>query len=92
LFKVERNGAAAAQAELKACFGKTCKIRAHLQRGISWVGFVEGQSDPVFRGLAKRYNTCFPARPIEVHPTQAEIVDRAIWVMETEDDTGTAFS
>ena len=91
LFKVEKYGPAAAQAELKTRFGKTCKIQAHLQGKISWIGFVKGQSDPVFRGLAKRYNTCFPANPIKVHPTQSEIVDRAIWVVETEDDTGTAF-
>ncbi|WP_340263954.1 reverse transcriptase domain-containing protein [Sulfitobacter pontiacus] len=91
LFKVEKHGPAAAQAELKKRFGKTCKIQSHLQGKISWIGFVKGQSDPVFRGLAKRYNTCFPANPIKVHPTQAEIVDRAIWVVETEDDTGTAF-
>ena len=91
LFKVEKNGPAAAQAELKTRFGKTCKIQAHLQGKISWVGFVKGQSDPVFRGLANRYNSCFPANPIKVHPTQAEILDRAVWVLETENDTGTAF-
>nr|WP_239032630.1 reverse transcriptase domain-containing protein [Leisingera sp. MMG026] len=91
LFKVERSGLAAAQTELKSRFGKSCKIQSHLQGKISWVGFVKGQSDPVFRGMAKRYNACFPANPIKVHPTRAEIVDRAIWVVETEFDNGTAF-
>lgn len=91
LFRVEKHGPAAAQTELKARFGKTCKIQAHLQGKISWVGFVKGQSDPVFRGLAKRYNACFPTNPIKVHPTQAEILDRAVWVVETDADTGSAF-
>ncbi len=91
LFKVERTGVVAAQAELTARFGKSCKLQAHLQGKISWVGFVKGQSDPVFRGLAKRYNALFPKNPIKVHPTQAEILDRAVWVLETENDTGTAF-
>lgn len=91
LYKVEKHGSAAAEAELKMRFGKTCKIQANLQGKISWVGFVKGQSDPVFRGLANRYNSCFPANPIKVHPTQAEILDRAVWVLETENDTGTAF-
>lgn len=91
LFKVEKHGPAAVEAELKTRFGKTCKIQAHLQGKISWVGFVKGQSDPVYRGLANRYNSCFPANPIKVHPTQAGILDRAVWVLETVNDTGTAF-
>lgn len=91
LFKVESTGVAAAEAELKTRFGKSRKIQAHLQGKISWVGFVKGQSDPVFRGLAERYNACFPASPIKVHPTQAELLDRSVWVLETEKDTGTAF-
>lgn len=91
LFKVESTSVVATQAELTARFGKSCKLQAYLQGKISWVGFVKGQSDPVFRGLAKRYNACFPAKPIKVHPTQADILDRAVWVLETENDTGTAF-
>jgi RNA-directed DNA polymerase len=91
LFKVESIDVAAAQAELTTRFGKSCGIQAHLQGKISWVGFVKGQSDPVFRGLARRYNACFPASPIKVHPTQAEILDRSIWVLETDKFTGTAF-
>ena len=91
LCKVEKLGPAAAQAELITRLGKPCKIQAHLQGKISWVGFVKGQSDPVFRGLAQRYNGCFPASPIRVHPTQAELLDRSVWVLETENDTGTAF-
>lgn len=91
LFKVEKLGDVTAQAELGTRLGKPCGIQAHLQGKISWVGFVKGQSDPVFRGLAKRYNACFPANLIKVHPTLAEILDRAVWVLETESDTGTAF-
>lgn len=91
LFKIESTDVATAQAELTTRLGKSCNIQAHLQGKISWVGFVKGQSDPVFRGLAKRYNACFPAKPIKVDPTQAEILDRAVWVLETENDTGTAF-
>ena len=91
LFRVESTGVAAAEAELKTRIGKPCKIQAHLQGKISWVGFVKGKSDPVFRGLAKRYNACFPESPIKVHPTQSELLDRSVWVLETEKNTGTAF-
>ncbi|MEN8980996.1 MAG: reverse transcriptase domain-containing protein [Planktotalea arctica] len=91
LFKVEKSGPVAAQAELGKRLGKPCSIQAHLQGKISWVGFVKGQSDPVFRGLAKRYNQCFSKNPIKINPTETERADRAIWVVETNDDTGTAF-
>lgn len=91
LFKVEKLGSVAAQAELGKRLGKPCSIQAYLQGKISWVGFVKGQSDPVFRGLAKRYNQCFSKNPIKVQPTKAERADRAIWVVETDNDTGTAF-
>lgn len=91
LYKVESIGVPAAQAELATRFGKSCGIQANLQGRISWVGFVKGQSDPIFRGLAKRYNNCFPSNPIKVHPTQLEILDRSVWVLETDNDTGTAF-
>ncbi|MEP0234419.1 reverse transcriptase domain-containing protein [Roseibium sp.] len=91
LYKVERFGVAATQVELATRFGKSCTIQAHLRGKISWVGFVKGQADPVFRGLAKRYNTCFPLNLIKVHPTQTEILGRSVWVLETEKDTGTAF-
>jgi len=91
LFKIESTGVTAAQTELNTRFGKSCKIHTHLQGKISWIGFVKGQSDPVFRGLAQRYNACFPTCTIKVHPTQTEILDRSVWVLETENDTGTAF-
>ena len=91
LFKIESTDLVTAQAELEDRFGKSCRIQAHLQGKISWIGFVKGQSDPVFRGLAKKYNDFFPANPIKIHPTQAEILDRAVWVLETENHSGTAF-
>lgn len=91
LYKIEKIGADDAQKELAARAGKSLSIQAHVQGRISWIGFVKGQSDPVFRGLAKRYNACFPSRPIKVHPTQADILERAVWVLETDSNTGTAF-
>ena len=91
LLKVEKLGPAATQAELGKRLGKPCSIQAHLQGKISWVGFVKGQSDPVFRSLAKRYNRSFSTSLIKVHPSEIERADRAIWVVETNGDTGTAF-
>lgn len=91
LYKIERFGVAAAQAELSSRLGRACGIGAHLRGKISWVGFTKGQADPVFRGLAKRYNASFPEHAVRIHPTKEEILDRSVWVLESESNTGTAF-
>lgn len=91
LYKVEDIGVARAQAELASRFGRNCSIQAHLRGKISWVGFVKGQPDPVFRGLAIKYNACFPSNIIKIYPTPNEIRDRAVWVLEHEEKQGTAF-
>lgn len=92
LFKVETKGAAVVEAELPSRIGKRCNLQAHLHGKIAWVGFVKGRSDPVVRGLAMRYNNCFTSNHIKIRPTHDELRDRAVWVLEhDEDHQGTAF-
>ena len=55
------------------------------------MALLRGSLIQFFRDLAYRYNSCYSTNPIKVDPTQAEILDRAAWVLETENDTGTAF-
>jgi RNA-directed DNA polymerase len=49
---------------------------------ISWIGHIKGPSDPIFRGLALRYNKLFPVEKLEILPSFLEIRDRAVWVVE----------
>jgi RNA-directed DNA polymerase len=98
LFVVERQGAAVAQKNLKDKYGREAALASHLRGRISWVGHIKGPSDPIFRGLASRYNKLFPAEKLEILPTIFEIRERAVWVVEhwgdaaTEGSTqGTAF-
>lgn len=91
LYKIEKLGVVAAQADLIARLGKPVSLQAHLQGKISWVGFVKGQGDPIFRSLSLRYNRSFPMHLIKVKPTATEMRERAIWVVETDDSQGTAF-
>src|SRR5882762_6567284 len=51
-------------------------------RSLSWVGHIKGPSDPIFRGLASRYNKLFPSEKLEILPTIFEIKERAEWVVE----------
>jgi RNA-directed DNA polymerase len=82
LYVVEKDGEAAAQAFFEAKYGGTTSIAAHLRGKIAWLGNIKGQSDPVFRSMAKRFNQCFPHRVMKVEPSRVEIRDRSVWVIE----------
>ena len=91
LFKIEIKGVTAVEEELRYRFRKNCSLQAHLHGKIAWVGFVKGRSDPVFRGLATRYNSYFKSDHIKIRPAPNEVRDRAVWVLEHNDNQGTAF-
>ncbi|NJR77499.1 RNA-directed DNA polymerase [Sphingomonas sp. OV641] len=94
LFSVEKLGAAAAQAKFHATHGGRVALGNHLQGKLSWLGYVKGQSDPVFRSMASRFNRSFPDRALTIQPTRDEIRDRAVWLVEHWEnggDQGTAF-
>ena len=82
LFVVETQGPVIAQKTLKEKYGRNANLASHLRGRISWVGHIKGPSDPIFRGLALRYNTLFPTEKLEIQPTLSEVRDRAVWIVE----------
>ena len=82
LYSVEELGQKAAQERFESQYGGKSGLGAHLEGKISWLRYIRGQSDPVFRSIAVRFNDCFPDRKIEVIPTPLEVRDRAVWVVE----------
>ena len=91
LYSIETLGIQGAEKKYQAKFGGHPGLAAHLQGKISFLTHIKGQSDPVARSITLRFNKCFPARPIKVTPTLAEIRDRAVWVVEHSEIQGTAF-
>lgn len=91
LHSIEKVGIEDAEKKFHEKHGGCSSLAAHLQGKISFLTHVKGQSDPVVRGIALRFNKCFPWRPIKVTPTPAEIRDRAVWVVEHSERQGTAF-
>jgi RNA-directed DNA polymerase len=97
LFAVETQGIAIAQRTLKDKYKRDSSLVSHLRGRISWVGQIKGPSDPIFRGLALRFNKLFPDQRLEILPTDVEVRDRAVWLIEHWSDTldsstqGTAF-
>lgn len=83
LFAVEKD-LDAAQARYVNDFNGRSGIDLHLKGKISWVGNVKGQSDPVYRALALRFNNLFPSRRINIQPTRMEKIDRSVWVIERD--------
>jgi RNA-directed DNA polymerase len=92
LFVAEKQGVTAAQKILKDKYGREAGIASHLRGRISWVGHIKGPSDPVFRGLASRYNRLFPSEMLEIQPTIFEIRERAVWVVDWGDGASEGFA
>jgi len=90
LNSVEKLGLADASAKYAATGGKG-SLSAHLRGKIAYIAHLKGQSDPVVRSLAQRYNKSFAAKPIKLTPTVDELRDRSVWVVEAPHDLGTAF-
>ena len=86
IHSIEKLGEKAAQEKYERTFDRASNICAHLQGKISWLRHIRGQSDPVFRAIAVRFNSCFPDNKIKVLPTAEEIRDRAVWVIECLED------
>lgn len=82
LYSIDRLGEAAAQQKFENDHGGTSPLHLHLQGKIAWLRHIRGQSDPVFRGMALRFNASFPDHAIKVTPTSEEVRDRSVWVVE----------
>lgn len=90
LHSVEKLGLTNAEAKYSSNGGKG-SLAAHLRGKLAYVAHLKGQTDPVVRSLAQRYNKSFPAKPIKLTPTDAERRERSVWVVEHPDQYGTAF-
>jgi RNA-directed DNA polymerase len=91
LYSIEKLGINDADAKFHEKYRGRSSLAAHLRGKISFLTHIKGQSDPVVRSITLRFNKCFPSRPVKVTPTQIEIRDRAVWVVDHPKDQGTAF-
>lgn len=90
LHSIEKLGLADAQAKHSTNGGKG-SLAAHLRGKIAYIAHLKGQTDPVVRSLAKRFNKSFAAKPIQLTPTAEERLDRSVWVVEHPEKYGTSF-
>lgn len=90
LHSVEKLGLEDAQKRFLEGGGKGA-LAAHLRGKISYVAHLKGQTDPVVRSLALRFNRSFASHPIHLSATADERRDRAVWVLDHTDQNGTAF-
>ena len=91
LHSIENVGLTAAEAKYASGGGKG-SLAAHLRGKIAYLAHLKGQTDPVVRSLAQRYNKSFAAKQIKLTPTIEERRDRAVWVIDVPlKHNGTAF-
>jgi RNA-directed DNA polymerase len=95
LYKVETMGLAPAEKDYQKRYKTGVSLEQVLRGRLEWIAQVRGRSFSAFRTLAKRFNVQFPAAPLSILPTYAEIAERAVWVLEffadDECEQGTAF-
>lgn len=82
LHSIDKSDVETAQLKYINDYGGKTDIGKYLQGKVSWLGFVRGKSDPVFRNIATRFNYKFPDMRFEIIPTAVEMRDRAVWVVE----------
>ncbi len=82
LYSVEKLGLADAQKKFHDEYGGKHSIAGFLKGKIAWVGNVKGRADPVYRGLAARFNKSFSSTPIKLLIMPEQIRERAVWVIE----------
>ena len=82
LHKIEKFGLPFMQAEYLAKYKKVTSLEQVIRGKISWLGFIKGQGDPVYRRYADRFNKIFIGNLINIKPTEKERMERSIWVVE----------
>jgi len=88
LYTIRKQGLAISQATYAAKYGGKASLASHIRGKLVWLRHIKGQTDPVFRQLALRFNALFPAEQIEVSPTKIEVQERAVWVLEHDGNNG----
>lgn len=91
LHSIEMLGIKDANKKFHETYGGSSDLAAHLRGKISFLTHIKGQSDPVVRSITLRFNKCVPMHPIKVTPTPAEILYRAVWIVDHPKQQGTAF-
>lgn len=95
LYKVEKMGVATAEKEYQARYKTDSSLNQVLRGRLEWIAQVCGRSFNAYRTLAKRYNNQFPEQALPILPTNDEIAERAVWVIEffvgADCEQGTAF-
>ena len=95
LFKVETMGVASAEVEYQKRYNSNSPLEQVLRGRLEWIAQVRGRSFSAYRTLAKRFNQQFPTSPLTILPTNVEIAERAVWVLDFYIDKvchqGTAF-
>ncbi|GAA0623313.1 hypothetical protein GCM10009422_19200 [Brevundimonas kwangchunensis] len=82
LYRMETLGLNAAELEYQAKYGSKSQISSVVRGRLEWIAQVRGRSFDPYRVLAARFNLLYPDSPLRIDPTNEEILDRAIFVVE----------
>lgn len=88
--KLSSDGIAAVQQVFEEKYKSKKDIQSVLKGRIIWIGHLKGEGDPIYRKLVHQFNSVFPQNKITISPSESEKLERAVWIVEGDDDQGTA--
>jgi RNA-directed DNA polymerase len=82
LHKAETHGPTEAAKEYKEFSGNVVSLEQVLRGRLEWIAQIRGKSFPAYQKLARRFNKLYPKKPIKLPPSQDEIFEKSVWVIE----------
>ncbi len=82
LHKIETMGVAPAEQDYQKRYKTAAPLEQVLRGRLEWIAQVRGRSFSAYRTLAKRFNQQFPAATLRILPTDDEIAERSVWVLD----------
>jgi len=91
LHKAETLGLSQAERDYQSFSGKSAPLEQVLRGRLEWISQIRGRDFPCYQMLARRFNALYARKPLRLPPSQEEVLQKSIWVIEyhpeSENDT-----
>jgi len=87
LHHVEAKGIEIAEQEFNTRYKNKKSLRNVIRGKLEHLASVRGRSFSMYRTLAKKFNRLFPEIEIEIDPSNDELIEHGVWVIEINKDT-----
>jgi hypothetical protein len=82
LHKAETLGLSQAEKDYQSFSGKSAPLEQLLRGRLEWISQIRGRDFPCYQILARRFNKLYTKKPLRLPPSQEEVLQKSIWVIE----------